>query len=425
MPFFSKVEHKKWIKKLKTHIFKTNVLHAGARFDNVEVEGEDEGFQLPYSHPVILYFLEQLNYYKLYRFTHKLPLFIIKMFGILFHSLEATFYGQISRDIDRNIDHIMGDRIRKKYGEKEALKVIRRLRIANMRYLARAFLEDMLVYPAMLDVKDFYKKYVTFKTLDPKLYKKIQRTGCIALVCHQGHFLTYTWWGMSGHVCGVIIDIKTLGGFIPFILKGKNFVVPMPSGDRTPKDKMLRNIIEKHLKNKALLCIFGDAGYPHFPCVPLFDKHCRTAAGPVALALLYNIPLVPMWLLPDPDRKHHTMVLGREIKLDRDISRYTIVKDNQNKLDQKRIVLTNAQIMNKFLEKSIRQHITTWTFLPIFHQNKLFHKTTLFSGQDSVKSLIERLEFNDNFIKMSYEEDRDNKSYHALLREAIKELKEL
>ena len=53
----------------------------------------------------------------------------------------------------------MGDRIRKKYGLVEAPQIIKRLTIVNMRYLCRLFLEDLLVYPAMLRVKDFYKKY--------------------------------------------------------------------------------------------------------------------------------------------------------------------------------------------------------------------------------------------------------------------------
>lgn len=378
--------------------------------------GEEEGeFPLPFGNPFLRYALEQLDYYNLFRFTHKIPLFLIKTLEILWYSLEMALLPNIlSNDIRGNVEHLMGSRVRKKYGEKRAPQIIKSLTIANMRYLARYLIESLFVYPAMLHVKDFYKKYVSLKVLDEKIYKHALKRGAVVLSAHLDFFLLYTYFGMTNHYAVNVMDLEGMGAFVPYIRRAGCILVPNPRGDKSARDLKIRDMLEYHIKQKAILCLLSDAGYPYYPLVPFFGEYCRTPAGAAMLSLFYNKKMAMIWVETDPKRKHHTIVVGREIKLHQDFS-----------LKRRDLVFQNTIYLNKILENHIRKHITRWAFLPVYHTNKSFQKVTEFTGTNTLKSIIERLEFHHGFIKMSYEPNRDDKGYLQLLEKSIKELQEL
>ncbi|MHA1404181.1 MAG: hypothetical protein ACTSSI_10500 [Candidatus Helarchaeota archaeon] len=413
LPFLNKAEHKKYIKKLKSHVFRSNPFKNIVSFDMKQIDDDKSGFPLPYGHPLMLYVMEQLDYYGLFRFTHKIPLFLIKICEILWFSIEAATYPFLSNNIETNIKRIMGSRIRKKYGEERVPEIVKRLRIASMRYLARYLLEAIFVFPAMLRVKGFAKKYVSLKVLDEKLYKFVLRRGGIIISAHVANFLVYTFFGMTGHHAVNVMDLESMAGFVPFIRAGNTVLIPNPKGDKSARDKKIREMLDAEMKKKCILCLFADAGYPYFPLVPFFGDYCRTAAGSAALALFYNRRMALMWVETDPKRKHHTIVIGSEIKYNKDFT-----------IPRKKLIMQNTLELNRILETHIRKHLPEWTFLPVYHQNKIFHHTARYNGDDPCKSLIERLEFYEKFIKMSYEEDRDDHAYREILKNAIEKLKE-
>ena len=118
-----------------------------------------------------------------------------------------------------------------------------------------------------------------------------------------------------------------------------------------------------------------------------------------------------MWVETDPKRKHHTIVLGNEIKYKADFS-----------LPQKELIMQNTLMLNQILETHIRKHVTQWAFLPVYHQNKIISKTTFFNQDQPVKNLIERLEFYHDFIKRSYEvgsKRQGTRAVHFIIRSSL------
>jgi hypothetical protein len=93
--------------------------------------------------------------------------------------------------------------------------------------------------------------------------------------------------------------------------------------------------------------------------------------------------------------------------------------------DEQEIIFYNTLRLNKFLEREIKRNFIYWNNLAIFHIRKIFKKTKIFQGKNILDSLIKEIQFYKNYIKYSYEINRDDKVLIELLNNIDNKLKKI
>ncbi|MHA1893107.1 MAG: LpxL/LpxP family acyltransferase [Candidatus Helarchaeota archaeon] len=341
--------------------------------DQKEIEKlieRDRPTDSPYSYKSIVKAVRFLEKKKLFRFTIKIPHFVIRLLSYFAASVICRI-GNWKRNVSKSIDVIFRNRLKEKYGEKITRQIKKSINFINIKNMARVFAEDFFFLPSLVCYKNLHKKIIRLAP-NPEKNGGLKRIleawnegkGVVLIGCHQGAFLIMTMslglYRRSGEfppLASLAIEKGSMDAYVEYMKKVIN-VIELEQGQNVDRKTMIYNVV----KNKGILMEAIDRGHKNYPKIPLFGKPAQTPIGPAFLNVKYGTPVLPAYNLPYSKKTGWTIYIGKPLQL----KKY----DPNSKLSEKEVIKENSKIINKALEKILIKSYHTWMYLMLFRKLK-------------------------------------------------------
>ncbi|TFF85380.1 MAG: hypothetical protein EU551_04160 [Promethearchaeota archaeon] len=379
-----------------------------------DLEDKEEKFLKIFSKSLVKIIINLIIKLKLSKILHKIPKSVIYFLAsgaswIIFRDLES--------DMLKTTKKIMGDIIDIKYKNRdEDYKnwIVNELVYQNSIQMTELFMDVITHLPYFSLYRDFEEFFEVsgLQHLDNALKKG---NGVVLLTGHIGNYLFLcSYFALKGYKVNFILEYATFRGILDILRDVGIKLIPSPRPENEELKQKIKQKLEKSLLNNEIVIIMHDAGIKHHSLVEFFGEACHSPLGATYLSLKYESPIIPGFIKSCPQKHLHKIRIYPEF----------ILEKNGLK-DEQEIIFYNTWRLNKYLEKEIKRNFIYWNNLAIFQIRKIFKKTKTFKGKNVLDNLIDEFQFFKNYIKYSYEINRDDKKLIELLDGINNKLKKI
>ncbi|MHC1591077.1 MAG: LpxL/LpxP family acyltransferase, partial [Candidatus Helarchaeales archaeon] len=204
---------RKLIKKIEPLISK--FVNSSKKKDDISRFFSEDGkssFINPYSHPLAIKMTDLLEKNHVYDYSYRTPYAFIFPLTLLFASIAK--FSSISEDIFDNLKFVLSKRLMKRYSKKQVDKIMEYFIFSHLKFLARVFFEDMLLFPSLIQHRKFLSNFIDLHGVE-NLENALKKGNGVILICpHFGNqLITTTLLAMKGFKCAQVIDLETERAF--------------------------------------------------------------------------------------------------------------------------------------------------------------------------------------------------------------------
>jgi KDO2-lipid IV(A) lauroyltransferase len=379
-----------------------------------DLEDNEEKFLKIFSKSLVKIFINLIMKLKLSILLHKIPKSVIYF---LSSGAAWVIFSPYQNDMLKTTKKVMGDIIDKKYKNRdEEYKnwVVNELVYQNGIQMTELFLDVITHLPYFSLYKDFEKFFEVsgLQNLDKALEKG---KGVVLLTGHIGNYLFLcSFFALKGYKVNFILEYATFRDILDVLRNVGIKLIPAPRPENENLKQKIKEKIKSCLLNNEIIVIMQDAGMKHHSLVEFFGEACHSPLGGAYYAIKYESPIIPAFIKSFPQKHLHKIRIYPEFELEKN-----------GLQDEQEIIFYNTLRLNKFLEREIKRNFIYWNNLAIFHIRKIFKKTKIFQGKNILDSLIKEIQFYKNYIKYSYEINRDDKVLIELLNNIDNKLKKI
>ncbi|MBD3228271.1 MAG: hypothetical protein GF329_08775 [Candidatus Lokiarchaeota archaeon] len=358
-------------------------------------------------------FINIFSKLKLYPFLSKIPRSVLYTIS---QGVSHVIAGdeEYKTPIFETIDNLMGYYIDKKYPNRKQ-HVKDRILYHNFIWMNLIVFDVVLLLPFLNKyrrVKDYFE-ISGLKHLKDALKKG---NGVLILSAHLDNYLfLFCIFALMGYKTNAIMEIPSFISIIDTLEGSGLNIIPSPQPHYKKLNKFAKSKIDEALNNNEIVVILQDFAHPHYTMIEFFNELAYTPVGVVSLALKHNTPIIPAFIESSKNETHYRVEIEPEHKLK--------IEGFKNK---KETILYNSYIINKYLEKRIRDNFIYWMILPLYHIRKKSLSIIKDNGKLAINNIYESIEFYKTYLMKSYEINRNDERILEILvsvKEKIEVLK--
>ncbi len=384
------------------------------RLKIMEYEVEKKDFKAIFSSNIIEPIIKFIEKTKIYKIFSRVPKIVYYFIG---RGFSWEFFGEYKKEMVKTTRKIMGKLVNRKYREKTVEErdwVINEIVYHNTVYMTELFLEIIILLPYFCHVRDI-DRFFKIKGLDYLDNALKKERGVILISGHIGNYLFMCCYlALKGYKINFILEYRSFRGILKLLKNCGIKLIPVPRIENNKIRNKIKKIIDKALDNNEIVVIMQDAGLRHYMLIDFFGEPCHTATGAISLALKHGSPIIPIFIRSQAKKHEYEISIYPEFKIER-----------ENIKNDKEIIYYNTYRLNKILEEKIRRNIIYWNNLAIYHIRKSFKKKNLFEQNSILDNLINEIQFFKDYLKFSYEVNRDDEKIEKILDEANFEFRKM
>ncbi|MHA1268910.1 MAG: lysophospholipid acyltransferase family protein [Candidatus Helarchaeota archaeon] len=315
-------------------------------------------------------------------------------------------------EIYKVVERIMGEVIEKKFPSYKKEYIIERIIYQNLINMSLVFYDMIFLLPYLIKYRNL-KKYFSFTGLEHVNNALKKGNGVIIVSDHIGNFLLlFCIFSLLGYKTNAIIEIQNYLGIIELLKETGLKIIPSPPSNNEKLKSKIKSRIETALKNNELLIILQDFGSQHYLLMNFLNELCYTPIGVISLSIKHKSPILPAFIKSYTDRHFHELTIYPE---------YKIIKFES--MDKSEVILYNCHIINKIIERHIKENFLHWMILPAYHIRKLYRINEKYKNRSFKENFLETMDYYKELIENSYEPGRNNEDILKILTNITNEVK--